>query len=240
MASNMDNNPSIIWNEYVYLEEDFIKCIRYLPLISENYNVWSAHFADLIIRIGSVFDSFLKRAIFCESLNDVDGIDECRKKYKNNKIGIVDYHHIFEKYFKLSSQTLYEFSEFEIISPFSKWSGDYDCLEWWGAYTALKHDRFVNKEVATLEATINALGGLFLLNVLYSETGPILVDNGIIKSSYANEFLKDLVSGKQEIGGKVPIYAKTKLFGYVFELEMRPFSNEDKIYILSPSYHGAD
>ena len=239
MDSSVDIDSIIIWNEYVYLEDDFIESIRYLPLVPAHYEVWSAHFADLIIRIGSVFDSFLKRAIFCESLDNVDHIEKCREKYKSKEmINIVDYYKIFEPFYILSSKDVHNLHTFETVTPFSKWVNDYEPLGWWKAYTDLKHDRFVNKEVATLEKTLNALGGLFLLNVLHSETAPTLVDYDIIKSNYAKQYLKNIVSGNEIPSGYETIYAKTKLFGYVFDLEKRKIAAEDKKYILSPSYPG--
>ena len=239
MDSSVDIDSIIIWNEYVYLEDDFIESIRYLPLVPAHYEVWSEHFADLIIRIGSVFDSFLKRAIFCELLDNVDGIGQCREKYNSNRIiNIKDYQHIFEPFYDLSSKDVYNLHTFEPVTPFSEWVNDVGSLGWWKAYTKLKHDRFVNKEVATLEKTLNALGGLFLLNVLHLETAPNLVDYYIIKSNYSKQCLKNIVTGKEISNGIEPIYAKTKLFGYVFNSEKRDISAEYKRHILSPSYLG--
>jgi len=239
MDSSVGIDSIIIWNEYVYLEDDFIESIRYLPLVPAHYEVWSTHFADLIIRIGSVFDSFLKRAIFCELLDDVDGIGQCREKYNSNKIiNIKDYQHIFESFYDLSSKDVYNLHTFEPVTPFSEWVNDVGSLGWWKAYTKLKHDRFVNKEVATLEKTLNALGGLFLLNIVHSETAPTLVDYGIIKSNYAKQCLKNICSGKEIPSEHETIYAKTNLFGYVFDLGKRKIAAEDKKYILSPSYLG--
>ena len=237
MDSSVDS--IIIWNEYVYLEDDFIECIRYLPLVPTNYNVWSAHFADLIIRVGSVFDSFLKRAIFCESLDDVNHVKECREMYKLKKekkrtknIDIRDYYTIFEQLYDLSSKDVHNLHTFETVTPFSEWIDNYESLEWWDAYNALKHDRFANKEVATLEKTLNALGGLFLLNVLHLETALNLVDYDIIKSNYSKEILKKIVIGEKMCNKIEPIYAKTKLFGYILYLDKRNISAEHAKSIL--------
>ena len=245
MDSSVDIDSIIIWNEYVYLEDDFIECIRYLPLVPACYKVWSAHFADLIIRIGSVFDSFFKRAIFCESLDDVDHVKECRERYKLKKEGkrtknidIRDYYEIFEQLYNLSSKDVHNLHTFETVTPFSEWIDNYESLEWWDAYNDLKHDRFANKKVATLGKTLNALGGLFLLNILHLDTAPNLVDYGIIKSNYSKQCLKNIVTGKEVSNGIEPIYAKTKLFGHIFDSEKREISAEYKKHILSPSYLG--
>lgn len=240
MDSSVDIDSIIIWNEYVYLEDDFIESIRYLPLVPAHYEVWSAHFADLIIRIGSVFDSFLKRAIFCELLDDVDHVKECRERYKPKKegirtknINIVDYYKIFEQFYDLSSKDVHNLHTFETVTPFSEWINDYKPLGWWGAYTDLKHDRFANKEVATLGKTLDALGGLFLLNVLHSETALNLVDYDIIKSHYSKECLKKIVTGEEMYNEIEPIYAKTKLFGYILNSDKREISAEYAKSVLS-------
>ena len=235
MNSSVEFDSLFIWNEYRYLEDDFLESVRYLPLVPEHYEVWSAHFADLLIRIGSVFDSFLKRAIFCESLNNIENIDDCRNKDLKN-IKITDYFNIFESTYNLSSKFLYELHESETITPFSNWNEiTYTPLEWWKAYTSLKHDRFLNRKVATLKVTLDALGGLFLLNILHPETAFFLVDYNIIQSMFAKETIKDIISGKQRASLE-PVYAKSNLFGYVYDPANHQFTDEHKRSILSPSY----
>ncbi|MCD4731407.1 MAG: hypothetical protein K8R74_12450 [Bacteroidales bacterium] len=238
MDSSVEIDPIIFWNEYVYLEDDFLKSIRYLPVIPEHSKVWSAHFADLIIRIGSVFDSFLKRAIFCESLNDEDGINKYRDKYHTPKKSITmkDYKDIFSSLYELPSQKLYILHTPEIITPFSNWAIENESLGWWKAYTNLKHDRFVTREVATLEETLNALGGLFLFNILHPETASLLVDYNIIQSAYSKECLKTIIHGEQKAGLE-PIYSKTKLFGYVYKHSSHSYDDDGhNRFILSPTY----
>ncbi|SES66358.1 hypothetical protein SAMN04488587_0418 [Methanococcoides vulcani] len=236
MDYSVEIDPFFVWNEYRYLEDDFLKSVRYLPLVPEHYDVWSAHFADLLIRIGSVFDSFLKRAIFCESSDDIENIDNYRSKYSDNKINIIDYFDVFEPTYKLSSKVVYELHESESIEPFSNWNETYTRLDWWNAYTSLKHDRFVNREAATLEAILNALGGLFLLNVLNPETALFLVDYNVTKCVFDKSDVKKIIVGNKQTA--LPVYVKTKLFGYVYEPGGPQYPEEYIRTVLSPSYPG--
>ncbi len=236
MNANETLDPVSIWDEYTYLEQEFMNSLRYLPAVPAHYNVWSVHFADLLIRIGSVFDSFLKRTLFCSFLDENTVAIASREKYEDNKITIKDYYDIFESYYKLSSKTVFNLIASEPIVPFSEWgNNEYKPLEWWKAYTKLKHDRFVNKEVATLESTQNALGSLFLMNILNPEVNSLLVDYGLIRSLYAKKTIKELISKPEPIMGMEEIYMKTKLFGYIFE-NQRKHDNEQIWEILSPSY----
>lgn len=236
MNANETLDPVSIWDEYTYLEQEFMNSLRYLPAVPAHYNVWSVHFADLLIRIGSIFDSFLKTTLFCSFLDENTVAIASREKYEDNKITIKDYYNIFESYYNLSSKTLFNLITSEPIVPFSEWgNNEYTSLGWWKAYTKLKHDRSANKEVATLESTQNALASLFLMNLLNPEINSLLVDYDLIRSLWSKESLKRLISKPEPIEGCEEIYAKTKLFGYVFETQVK-YDNPKKIEILSPSY----
>ena len=42
--------------------------------------------------------------------------------------------------------------------------------DWWDAYNSLKHDRFNNEERGTLQNLLNALGGLYIINMIFAKT----------------------------------------------------------------------
>ena len=49
------------WDEdYLLLEKEFLNFIKYVPLTSEHYDVWSMKLANLLLLIGSSIDYFLK------------------------------------------------------------------------------------------------------------------------------------------------------------------------------------
>ena len=156
----MRENPELVWEVYLSLEEEFLNYVKYVPLVSNHSNVWSYPLANLLNNIGSSVDSFCKNAIFCESLDSVDEIQSIRDD--GNKQNMKFYRQIFDGKYHLSNKKIFELQNMSLISPFDKWR-DGNTPIWWKDYTDIKHDRFRNKERATLNSTLEALGGLFLL-----------------------------------------------------------------------------
>lgn len=231
MVETLD--PDLAWDEYKLLEEDFVKYLKYVPLADEHEDVWSLYLGDLLIRIGSILDSFFRRAIFSPILDDAISINEYRA-LNDYKINMGTYKKLYDPFYKLSSKKIYELRTLKQLTPFSSWSLD-DTPYWWENYNHVKHDRFKNKKEATLKSVLEALSGLFILNVIHLETMPVLVDYDIIHSNLANGYLKSLLSDKEPLNVLETVYAKTTLFGYVFELtEYEP----DFKQILSRSYPG--
>lgn len=231
MAESLDSE--LVWDEYILLEENFLECLRYVPLFREHFNVWSLNFGDLLIRTCSIIDSFFKRAMFSSELDNADNITYYRT-FDDRQININTHRLIFESFYGLSSKKIYENRKLNSYIPFSNWNSN-DSPDWWTAYNHVKHDRFKNKTEATLEVTINALSALFILNVIHLETMPVLVDYSIIKSNLAKGELKRILSQKEPLKEMETVYAKTKLFGYVFESTE---SEPDVKWILSHSYPG--
>ena len=229
MAQSLD--PDLAWDEYKLLEENFIEYLRYVPLTSEHFKVWSLNLGDILIRTCSIIDSFFKRAMFCSELNSVKRIGWYRS-LDGKQINMGTHRDIFEDFYGLSSKKIIEIRKSNAFIPFSKWNSK-KSPEWWDAYNLVKHDRFYCKKKATLEATTNALSALFILNVIHLETMPLLVDYDIIKSNLAKGYLKSILSKKEPLDGIETVYAKTKLFGYVFKSIK---SEPDVEWILSRSY----
>lgn len=230
MAELLD--PDLAWDEYRFLEENFLEYLRYVPLSNEHFNVWSLYLGDLLLRTCSIIDSFFKRAMFSSVLDSVNNI-KLYRTYTGSQIKIGTYRLIFDSFYRLSSKKIYEIRTFNIYTPFLIWNSE-DSPDWWKAYNHIKHDRFKNKKEATLNVTINALSALFILNVIHLETMPVLVDYDIIKSNLAKGAIKSLLEMKEPLKRLDTIYAKTKLFGYVFDSGYEP----DYEHILSRSYHG--
>ncbi|MCK5494756.1 MAG: hypothetical protein KAJ14_16730 [Candidatus Omnitrophica bacterium] len=235
-----DFDPYIAWEEYKFLEDDFIKYLRYVPLSEDHKNVWSLYLGDLLIRIGSILDSFLKRAMFSSELDNKDEINiNYYRSLDDFQININVYKDIFNPFYQLSTKKIYELRTFEHNTPFSSW-GDVNSNSpfWWKNYNKVKHDRFKNKKEATLKATLEALSGLFILYVMHLDTMPVLVDDGTIKSNIAKDYLKQILLEKEPLRTVVSpyVYAKTRIFGYVFKSHDFDFDESDVKRILSPSF----
>jgi hypothetical protein len=237
----MTFDPLLVWDEYTHLEDDFLKCLNYVPLIDEHFPVWSLYLGDLLLRTGSILDSFFRRAIYSPTLDDAIDIEKYRA-LDDNRINIETYRQIFDGYYNLSSKEIFDLRIYSSIIPFSSWSEN-KAPKWWEDYNQVKHDRFKNKKAASLKTTLDAIGGLFLINVLHKETIPILVDLEIIKGGLAKGYLKKLLAYKEPMEPVddlflSTVYAKSRLFGYVFESKKFTIDDRRKKEILSPSYPG--
>lgn len=233
----MRENPELVWEVYLSLEEEFLNYVKYVPLVSNHSNVWSYPLANLLNNIGSSIDSFCKNAIFCESLDGVDEIQSVRED--GNKQNMKFYRQIFDGKYHLSNKKIFELQNMSSHSPFDKWR-DGKTPIWWKDYTDIKHDRFRNKERATLNSTLEALGGLFLLFLNHKETTNVLIDNDVIfRGGHPKEYCKSVLSRGEPIEELCnQFYAKTSLFGYVLEDKFRQLDDEERKRILSPAYPG--
>lgn len=231
----MRERPELVWETYQSLENEFLDCIDYIPLSEEHYSVWSYKLANLLNNVGSSVDSFFKNAIECKSLDDFKGITKIRDPDAPRNMKV--YRDIFNGRYNLSKKTIFEIKNYTTIYPYKEWS-ELGTLNWWNDYLKIKHDRFENHKRATLKTTLDALGALFLLFLNQKETIPMLVDIEIIKSGFEKDYCTNLLfQGEplKEIGSAV--YAKTSLFGYVFEPQYQ-IDNAERKRILSPRYSG--
>jgi len=233
----MREDPELVWEVYLSLEEEFLNYIKYVPLVPNHYMIWSHPLANLLNNVGSCVDSFLKNAIYCESLNGIDDIQSvrCDRDKQNMKY----YRQIFDAKYHLSDKKIFELQTLCPLSPFVKWK-DGNTPIWWKDYTDIKHDRFRNKESATLNSTLEALGGLFLLFLKHEETMNVLIDRGVvIGSGHPKQYCKSILSKGEPIEESCnQFYAKTSLFGYVFDDKFRHLNDDERKRILSPAYPG--
>jgi len=238
----MRENPELVWEVYLSLEDEFLNYIKYIPLVSNHDNVWSHPLANLLNNVGSCVDSFFKNAIFCESMDGFEGIRPLREE--ESKQNMKSYREIFDAKYHLSDKKIFDLQTLSPHNPFLKWKEGKTPL-WWKDYTGIKHDRFRNKERATLKSTLDALGGLFLLFLIHKETMCVLIDRDVVKngcggSGHPKEYCKSVMSRGEPFDeqGLNQIYAKTALFGYVFEDKYRHYDDDEKRRILSPAYPG--
>jgi hypothetical protein len=228
----MRDNPELVWEVYQELEDEFLNLIKYVPLDPNHYQVWSNPLASLLNNIGSSVDSFFKNAILCPSIDDYSGINEIRNEVHTHNMST--YRKIFNSRYRLANKKIYEIKTYSSITPYSNWN-EPSTPQWWKDYTAIKHDRFRNEKKATLKSTLEALGGLFILYLNQKETIPVLVDRDIINSRGLSKYVrKDIILRGEPTPTGAIIYAKTPLFGYVFECE-QSISEEERKRILSSS-----
>lgn len=260
-------NAYLFWEEdYLQREKEFIDFIKYVPPSEKQKSVWSLKLANQLILIGSSIDSFFKQAMpyylnkniqkkFISRWGDLKIIHDelvlfdrlkisnvkmnvkCKKGYSCRKLNMADFSKLFGDYYNLiSKHVVYIPITKEEIVPFEEWENNGN-LKWWDAYTSIKHNRFKNREYATIEIVLNALAALFLLNVYYPPNRKFLAEQGVIYSQYnqgLNNLIKILEKEVVETTSAFMPIAKTKLFAYMFDDNQYWRKYDDPWKILDP------
>jgi hypothetical protein len=235
MASSIFNGGNA-WNAYKRLENDFLLVIENVALDHQHDAVYSQRLAQLMLITGGFVDTTFQQMLHYEGLGVGQGIEEVRKKAKNDKVGMNDYRSVFEDYYGLSSLEVNVHKDnYGRICPFDsfKTAGSPD---WWKDYTDVKHDAFSNMKKATIGSCLRALGGLFLLNVFHMEGREALVGLGVIKSGsklpggdvvggLAKGYLRGVLCKSPRVMkrdyGVMPegIWAQTELFQFYYPVD---------------------
>lgn len=230
-----------MWEEdYLYLENDFLDFIKYVPLDEEHDDVWSLKLANLLLLIGSSVDSFFKYIMpegikyttkkyienngcnICGNYGYLTNLSRSFNSHRSDRTTMINFRFIFEECDELSKRTVYVLRNKKAINPFEKWSKD-KAPNWWNVYTKLKHDKFKNRKKAKLHIVLEALAALFLLNVNSFENRTYLAVNGVIKSEYflnwhaqsITQLIEELK--RKPINNPMPMIARTNLFAYIYD-----------------------
>ena len=143
------------WKYYLMLEKRFVESIEFVELHEDNFDAFSNGYALLIQAIGAELDTVFKE--FC-GFNTTD-----RKT-------IADYaQHILTNTPDIKNQKI-SVQEYDIeIQPFMNWDINQpgQSLQWWGAFTDVKHNRYEQLKQAKQENVLNILGALYLVEMLY-------------------------------------------------------------------------
>jgi len=143
------------WKYYLMLEKHFVESIEFVELHEDNFDAFSNGYALLIQAIGAELDTVFKE--LC-SFNTTD-----RKT-------IADYaQHILTNIPDIKNQKI-SVQEYDIeIQPFMNWDINQpgQSLQWWGAFTDVKHNRYEQLKQAKQENVLNILGALYLIEMLY-------------------------------------------------------------------------
>ena len=228
-------DPTLSWEYYINLENEFLEFLKYVPLEKDHYKVWSPFLGNMLNNTGSVIDSFLKTSLFSDTFDDIDDVQDARKRFESNiKLDMNIYRSVFEKKYDLSKKKIFDLKTYSPFLPFSAWEKE-KSLNWWADYTNYKHDQFTNRHKASLRTTLDALGGLFLLNVIHLETRMILFREGFIQSTSPlfGESVLEIIVNLEPFKSHNKIRAKSRLFGYIFETD-KEISDIEKQGLLSP------
>lgn len=207
-----------VWQEYRLLEQELREVFEYVPLENEHLEVWSLKLGNILIILGSVMDSFFKFALNDAIFDNMPIIIDVRRKTETN---MGDYRAIFQDFYKLSEKKVYVRLSGNFLQPFKAFE-DGKSPEWWQVYQNIKHDRFMNKKEAKLKYVLEAMAGLFLVNVIHIPLRIILVRLRLWESAYNTgwnwDFIADSILNQKEPIGEHDIFLlKTDIFGYILE-----------------------
>ena len=141
------------WKYYLMLEKHFVESIEFVELHRDNFNAFSNGYALLIQAIGAELDTVFKE--FC-------GFNTADRKT------IADYaQHILINTPNIKNQKIH-IQEYDIeIQPFMNWDINQpgQSLQWWEAFTDVKHNRYEQLKQARQENVLNILGALYLIEM---------------------------------------------------------------------------
>ena len=170
---------------YLELQKQLFEIFLFVACTEKNFSVFSIKLASLLLDAGSFFDSLSKSLIRnAHSQGKTFGAANLCNNFEAKVKGeqnftMADYRIIFEHEYQFSTRCLnlnpyggdfalkpllyrHEKSREFLVWPFDSWKEN-RALDWWDAFTSLKHDRTANLEKATLHNTIRTFGGAFLV-----------------------------------------------------------------------------
>jgi hypothetical protein len=195
------------WADFEGLEAQIDDLEAYVTVEPQNRRTYSRKIGLMLFQTASTVETFFKQALLDNSLDVSQQINptrlaECRAKSTRNKqIRISDYRDVFEPHYQLSRWRVSigrPFLPYGEIQPFNQFARGQPPA-WWSAYNKVKHDMFKNRAHGSLENLLQAMGGLFLLNVLHRVNQPVLILKNVIR----NGIMSDPTGGLASLAPRV-------------------------------------
>lgn len=177
------------WELYKTVESSFFDFLEYVPLTREHEKVISPKLLTLIFQIGGYVDTTFKHMAQYPRLSTDPNVQKILEKLENPRRGnvtIEDCRVAFEPIYKLSEREVIVKSQsfffpesiqvarresYAVLTPFLEFRRG-KSPKWWKIYTGLKHYSLEKIKDATMKNTLDALSGLFLLNVIDEQNWP--------------------------------------------------------------------
>lgn len=229
---------SLIIQWYEDLEERLLEFLRFIPLIPQNFDVFSPRLATILTEAGDILDS-----LFREVSPPTVTIDGTPKKKKELKIG--DYAKLYaDKLVLPTTRSLVFVSPPVYLVPFQDWDAsvspgkNYPTPCWWTVYNKQKHSRLQDVDKATLIVALKALCGLHHVITKLPELKQAILRHGWLQiggwnPEIALETLKDPQRHASAPAGTPTYIAESKLFA----VPLGPCNFPDYIADLQPTYY---
>lgn len=154
MAISEAKSKLLHWNYFLALESDLATLSRYLHFTTDNFDSYSTEMAHLLLAASSEVDVVLRQ--YCAKVvpsAHADNIEEYRNALRAKPSDL-------EQIQVAMSLHYLEFT------PWENWQRN-QTPDWWTAYNKVKHHRGEHFDSANLKNTLNAVGALFALLVVY-------------------------------------------------------------------------
>lgn len=216
------------WAAYKAIEEDMLRVAEYIPLETQQYDVFSFKLADIILRSCSHIESLFKDVLRIQPLSDHKNQKEvtaAKEKLAKRKILKIDnYIKIFADYLNLAPVKVAIRRNGEEKNPFKTFKEpklDEKIPSWWTAYNKLKHDFYSEIERGNLGNALESLGALFVLNckipfhfklekdIYYLVANKVITSPNFINTDDLMDYINNRVTS-----GKHNLLAETSLFQY--------------------------
>lgn len=162
------------WDYYLMLENKVIELEPYIAFDKSNYQTYSLRIMDLLIsvccEVESLFLLISKKAGNISSYLNFLNNDQFYSSVKND---------------------LVNFQDIDILDPFKLNSKNQ--LEWWHSHNCLKHNRIKDFQTATFKNLINALAGLYLLEIYYYNQNYFKKDDTTVPEVESKLFKSDKI-----------------------------------------------
>lgn len=201
-----DEFCDIHWDYYLVLEKDFLEVERYVAFALGDDYLYDGHAPSSPENSGCFSNEFVKQYQAICSEVDVILKSICTEVSNQSSANTMKTYseEVLVKWPDLAARKV-KFKRIE-LQPFMNWKkgANYHAPDWWPLYNDVKHKRMENYKKANLKNTLNALAGLYLLEIylvkfIGDRDSVPDVPNDISKLFEAIDFhTKDTVIGKEE------------------------------------------
>ena len=162
---NREEFCKLHWNYYLALEKDFLDTERYVSFdLGDNYLYTSQTVTDYG-NSNTFSNEFIKQYQAICSEVDVVLKSICKELGNASLVNIKQYTELVLRYWKNLPNQKVRMKTIE-LQPLKGWtSNPHNSPDWWREYNSVKHDRLGNFRRANLKNVVNALAGLYTLEL---------------------------------------------------------------------------
>ena len=145
-------NSNLHWSYFLSIESDLDSLSRYIEFSENNYSVYSVELLRILLMTSAEIDDLMK--VFC-GLLEPDSKSDSIGKYRGT---------ILRSYSGLLTRKVVCLRYGLEFEPYKSWDVE-DSPLWWQSHNKVKHHRSSNYQLANLGNVLNAVAGLYLLNI---------------------------------------------------------------------------